>query len=45
MIYKKMFMELMICAVKQGYFIKIEDKKYIDLITYFKLKKICEKES
>jgi len=37
-----MFEELMVCAVEQGYFIKIEDRIYIDLIVYLKLKEICK---
>ena len=33
--------ELIICAIEQGYSLKIGEQTYIDLLIYLRLKEIC----
>ena len=39
-----MFEELGICAIKQGYFITIGNKIYLDLIVVLRLREIIKKQ-
>ena len=41
---KNMFDELGACAIEQGYFIKLDKRIYIDLITILFFKKVIQKE-
>lgn len=40
----KRIQELIICAIEQGYSMKVEDRIWIDLIVYLKLKRIYEED-
>lgn len=44
MMIDKRLAELMVCAIEQGYFLKMENKIYIDLLTVFRLKEILKDE-
>ncbi len=41
---QRMFKELSICAIEQGYSIRIENRIYLDLIVVLKLEEIINQE-